>query len=86
MGQLHGEMSVFYRFSQEQLDNNNEETLLECFQLANEFYSKGDKKLKNAIDVSFVESLVFSEKKWAWDLLPIKLQQLYIEFHRKPGV
>ncbi len=85
MGQFHFEMEVFYRFTQDQLNNNNEEVLLECFQLANEFYDKGDKKLKNAIDVSFVENLNFQQKKWAWELLPQKLQQLYIEFHLKKG-
>lgn len=85
MGQLHAEMAVFYSFAQECLDKGDETNLLVCFELADNFYKNGDRKLKNAIDVSFVESLSFGDQKWAWKLLPQELQKLYIAFHLNPG-
>ena len=85
-GQLHGEMNVFHNFAQDCLDRDDEVALVDCFNLAASIYIKGDKKLKNAIDVSFVEGFRFSGKKWAWKILPSNLKQLYIRFHHGPGV
>jgi hypothetical protein len=46
----------------------------------------GDKKLKNAIDVSFVEGLDFVTShnvySWAWQMMPDVLKKPYEEFRR----
>lgn len=49
----------------------------------------GNAKIRNAVDVSFVEDLDFRDTKqhhrrWAWDILPSSLKELYVRFHGDP--
>ena len=46
--------------------------------------------MRDAIDVSFMETLDFSDTKkrtrqWAWDMLPDSLKEMYIGFHGRSG-
>ncbi len=81
-GLIHLEMNVFHKFAQDAIDENNLELLNQIFFLADKFYRNGNSKLKNAIDVSFVEGLKFKNRKAAWKIMPETLKKLYISFHR----
>ncbi|WP_434777595.1 DUF7674 family protein [Neisseria sp. Ec49-e6-T10] len=81
-GLLHFEMTVFSLFVEQQIKQKNQDIVLNCFQLADKFYRLGNSKLKNAIDVSFLEPLlILKTEKWAFDLLPQTSKQLFLAFH-----
>lgn len=89
-GLLHLEMSEFRRFAQTLIDGGREDELKKCFEIVERFERTGNRGLRNAIDVSFVEDLEFNDTKknkrsWAWQLLPRSLQVLYEEFHGAPN-
>ena len=88
-GLLHLEMEVIRKFAQHLIDTGQREKLVKCFSLVEQFNRSGNAKLKDAIDVSFVEDLNFSATKkksreWAWELFPNSLKELYISFHGTP--
>ncbi len=85
-GILHLEMSEFRRFAQSLIDSGREQELAKCFKVIERLERNASEKLRNAIDVSFVEDLDFSDTKkqsrsWAWRILPRSLQILYEQFH-----
>lgn len=85
-GLLHFEMDVVRRFAQSLIDKGHKEALWECFFIINKYYLSGNKRIKDAIDVSFIEPLDFEttkkqNRKWAWELLPDALKELYTAFH-----
>jgi hypothetical protein len=84
-GQIHSEVEELRKCTQRAIFDGNREALDICLRPAEEAYSKGNKVLKNAIDVSFVEGLDFATPhasySWAWDMMPIALKRLYENFH-----
>lgn len=63
--------------------------LSSIFSYFDELLRGSDKKIKNCIDVSFVENLFWevqpSSAANAWDAMPHSMQQLYVRFHgRQP--
>jgi hypothetical protein len=74
-GLAHLEMSEFQRFTQASIEAKLSQTVKQCFHLASRALEEGDKALKNAVYVSFLESLdFFSEAgKEAKSLLPPEL-------------
>lgn len=84
-GLLHFEVKVFRDFTQRAIFDGDLELFSLCISIAERAYVQGNSKLKNAIDVSFVEELEFGDNtdkyQWAWDALPSVLKDLYINFH-----
>ena len=62
-GLLHLEMEVIRKFTQHLIDTGQRKELVKCFSLIEQFNKSGNAKLKDAIDVSFVEDLNFSATK-----------------------
>ena len=58
-GLLHLEMAALRRFAQTLIDSGDREQLNRCFALAQKYAVNGNAKMRNAIDVSFVEDLEF---------------------------
>lgn len=62
--------------------------LSSIFSYFDELLRGSDKKIRNCIDVSFVENLFWevqpSSAANAWDALPHSMQQLYVRFHGRP--
>ena len=85
-GLLHFEMDIVRKFAQHLIDTQQHDNLKKCFLIIEKFYLSGNNKLKNTIDVSFIELLDFKKTKhynreWAWELLPDSLKKLYTRFH-----
>lgn len=84
-GLLHLELEELRKYAQRAIFDGNRAVLEICFRLAQEGYVEGDKNLRNAIDVSFVEELEFvtphKSHAWAWDMLPGVLKRLFEDFH-----
>jgi len=80
-GVFYDEVNVFHNFAQGLIEIHDEIKLQLAFELASNFYNKGNNKMKKAIDVCFVEGLSFRENNWAWKLFPSNLKVLYKEFH-----
>lgn len=81
-GLLHFEMDVFRHFIQQAI-GTRDEIVAWAFELANKAYRNGNAKLRNVVDVSFVEPMDFNS--WAWERLPETLRDLYFRFHGKTG-
>jgi hypothetical protein len=62
--------------------------LSSIFSFFDERLRGSDEKIKNCIDVSFVENLFWevqpSSAAKAWDAMPHSMQQLYVGFHSRP--
>lgn len=84
--ELHFEMTVLHVFAQKLIREQNEIELAKVFKLANKAAVQGNNRLKEAIDLSFVEGLNFKGRKSAWEAMPVELQNLYLAFHGKPQV
>lgn len=84
-GILHFEVKVFRDFTQRAIIDGDRELFSACVAIVESAYIQGNSKLKNAIDVSFVEELEFrgeaGKYKWAWERLPPPLKDLYLNFH-----
>ncbi len=81
-GLLHFEVEVLRRFAQEAINRHEHEALVKSYKLADDACSSGNANLKDAIDVSFVEPLAFQKSdKWAWEIMPQQLKDLYVRFH-----
>ena len=88
-GLLHLEMAVVRKFAQDLISSGDREALAQCFAMVEKFEAGGNENLRNAIDVSFIEDLDFSDtekrsRRWAWDMLPGSLKELYVGFHGEP--
>jgi len=59
-----------------------------AFKYFDEAHRRGDKQVRNRIDVGLVENLFWQVQARntgpGWAMLPPSLQQLYIAFHRRP--
>lgn len=89
-GQLHFEVAVLRQHAERMIAEGNKDAVSCIFSIADRFYNNGDSKLKNAIDVSFVEEMDFtsskkSERSWVWDSFPERLKELYKAFHGTSG-
>ncbi len=89
-GQLHFEVSALRQYVERKIADGDREVVARIFSVAEKFYFNGDAKLKNAIDVSFVEEMNFTsskkcDRRWAWDSFPDELKQLYVAFHGAEG-
>jgi hypothetical protein len=84
-GLLHFEVSVLRRYTQRAIFDGDRQKLTNCFKIAEQAYVEGNRRLKIAIDTSFVEDLDFvtphHRYDWAWDMLPEKLKSLYRAFY-----
>jgi hypothetical protein len=80
-GLLHLEMTVLHCYVQELIQKKDINQVKKAFNLVNIGYEKGHSKLRNAIDVSFVEGLKLKNHTWAWKLLPEPLKKLHLDFH-----
>jgi hypothetical protein len=77
-GLLHLEMHAFHAFAQQAIALGNERDVRLCFMLAEKYYKAGNRRLKNAIVVSFVEHLDLYDSPWAWRLLSVTLREVYL--------
>lgn len=85
-GLLSFEVEVFSRYTQRQIDLGAQREATACFEVAQRFYLRGNAKMKDAIDVCFVEPLNFKDSKktsryWAWNCFPEVLKELHTRFH-----
>jgi hypothetical protein len=85
-GLLHLEVSAFARYTQRQIDGEHHAELKRCFELARRALLEGTPDLKNAIAVSYLEHLDFSDQKrrrsWALGVMP---EVLRAEFQAVTG-
>lgn len=77
-GLLHLEISALSHFAQESINAENKENVRRCFDFADWAHETGDPNVVNAINVSFLEHLSFSDSKkhrrsWALQLLSDRL-------------
>jgi hypothetical protein len=91
MGLLHMEVSVFRRFTQQMICEGDRAIVEQCFKIAEKYYLNGNSKMVNAIGVSYIEDLDFTDtkqnyKSWSWGYFPESLKKEYISFHGKPSV
>ena len=87
-GLLHFEVGVLRKRAQRAIYDGDRDVLCICFRLAEQAHKTGGKKLKAAIDQSFVEDLDFgtadNPRSWAWEMMPAQLQSLYEQlFYRR---
>ena len=87
-GLIHLEIAVVRRFAQELIDCGDRDALAQCFAIMQKYMAGGNTRMRNAVDVSFIEDLDFREtekhdRSWAWDILPDSLKELYVQFHGK---
>lgn len=68
--------------------NRDKRELDAHFHFFSEQLEHGSQSVKNCIDVSYVENLMWSlearDKKWAWPQIPKNLQALYIAIWGEP--
>jgi hypothetical protein len=80
-GLLHLQVAVFARYTQEQIDAHDVTELRRCFELARQFMLHGDPAVDNAMHVSYLEHLNFSdqrtERAWALKEMPEPLSSGY---------
>jgi len=74
-GLLHYEMNVFHQFAQKLILDKDVDRIKKAFRLADICYANGNKALKNAIDVSFLEGLKLKNHNWAWEIFPESLKK-----------
>ena len=82
---LHFETAVFRRFTQRAIDERDEDTVVRCFAVADKYFAAGNGKLENAIGVSYIEDLLFTDqqksRQWAWTLFPARLKAAFGSLH-----
>jgi len=79
---LHLQISCLMRATQAAISESDREFLKRAFAFADNSLRLGDPSVKNAITVSFLEYLTFSDTKkrrrsWAFDMMTPLLQQEY---------
>ncbi|GAW96556.1 MULTISPECIES: DUF7674 family protein [Colwellia] len=90
-GLLHFEVGAFYQFTQSLINDGDLDKVKTCFSIANNYLVNGDKKVKNAISVSYAECLEFKNTKnnnreWAWEIYPELLKKEYEIVRGKFGI
>jgi len=84
--------SLIERYSQlttDAISRGDEKTAKKYLSFMEDQYLKGGENLKKAVDVYYVESLLWDikdvkRKKWGWSLIPNALQELYIALWGEP--
>ena len=78
-GLLHFGIGEFRRLTQSFIDTKNKKELVRSYHLAARFLIFGDRKVSNAIALSYLEDLNFRDgrvsRAWAHDLLPTTLAE-----------
>ena len=79
---LHPQMGCFAKYAQRQIDEGERAAVQRCFELADRFFRDGTSDVRNAVVVSFLEHLNFTDGKrarsWASPLLPPRLHNEYL--------
>lgn len=87
---LHLQMDRFRYRVEEELQKRNKEKILKSFMLIERCYRYGGETLKDAVDTSFVEGIFAGHDKetikWAWELMPQILRDLYVSFWGKNAI
>jgi hypothetical protein len=80
-GLIHLQVSEFTRFTQNAVEEGPLGTVSKCFQVATVALLEGDKSLRNAIYVSYLEHLDFRSEagKQAKQLMPSELEQARLD-------
>ena len=73
-GLLHLEVAAWTRLTNAAIRECKRELVAESFSVASTFFRNGNRKLQNAIAVSFVEDLDLDNAPWAYDMLSHDLQ------------
>lgn len=85
-GLLHLEVGCFAAFTQQCIDAEDRDGVRRCFDLADSVFANCDASVKNAMYVSYLEHLDFSDGKkkraWAFEGLPPRLKEGYLKIHR----
>jgi len=83
-GLLHLEVACLARLTQKAISDGDRDLLKRCFDFAHMAFRDGDNEVKNAMYVSYLEHLTFSDAKktrrrrsWAFALMSPALQQGY---------
>ena len=68
---------------------HNEEEVQEELRFFSRQYDRGDDTVRNCIDVSYVENLMWNldsgDKKWLWAQIPENLKSLYVAMWGEPS-
>ncbi len=79
-GLLHVETGCFARYAQAAIDRGDRALVSRCFDFARQAWLSGTPDVRNALAVSFVEHVNFSDGKVkresAFDLLPVPLRDV----------
>jgi hypothetical protein len=85
-GLLHLETACFARRTQKAIDNREVEYLRRCFDFATRIFQDADEEVKNAMNVSYLENLNFTDGKadrsWAFDKMSPPLKQGWIAMQK----
>ncbi|MEM0926837.1 MAG: hypothetical protein AAGJ83_12425 [Planctomycetota bacterium] len=80
-GLLHCQIGEFSRFAQKQIDDNDRETFGRVCRIFLDLFEDADPALENALNVSFLEHLDFSDGKharsWGYQFMPARMRQAF---------
>jgi len=80
-GLLHLEMHSFCYFTRAAIDKGEKNDVIRAFQIAEKYMRYGNSEMQNAVGVSYLEHLNFSDGKvrrsWAKCLLPPTVREAY---------
>jgi hypothetical protein len=79
---MHLEMIVFSEHTQAAIARGDRQLVTSCFHLGDTYYASGNRGLRNAVAVSFVEHLALGKHPWAWELLPARLKEVHMALVR----
>ncbi len=80
-GLLSFEIDEFRKFANYAVGAKDTDTVELCYKLAEKAYLTGNRDLKALINTEFVEFLDLHHNKWAWEILPVILKNLYLDFY-----
>ena len=82
------EIACFARYTQDRIDGGDRKEVERCLQLAHRIYMDGDRGVRNAVAVSYLEGLNLEDgrrkRSWAKPLLTQALRQVYLGVTGKP--
>lgn len=88
-GLLHLETACFARLVQSAIDSGERSRVVRCFEFARQWWGTGDEDVQNALAVSCIEHLTFSDgmvqRSWAFELLPPALQEYAVALGTAPA-
>ncbi len=85
---IHFQVKHIRNLIQSFINSHYKQDLVKSLAFLEHVYVNGNKDVRNAIDVSIIEELEFSDRgklsrRWAWEHVPPKLKELYVAFHGK---